>query len=80
MNFFHFLVRGCGYCESGKAMYEAVGIEGFDTSIYKDVNKRQLFRLPYCSKEEDLTNPRPLKRVFLPLLVETNDDIHIIEQ
>lgn len=64
VNSFHFLVRGVGYYESGKAMFDAVGIDGWDDSVYKDAGKRQLFRMPYCSKEED-NGKRPLKRVFI---------------
>lgn len=64
VNSFHFLVRGVGYYESGKDMFEEVGIEGFDTTVYKDAGKRQLFRMPYCSKEGD-AGTRPLKRVFI---------------
>ena len=52
-NSFHFIVRGKGYYNSP---VHVPRIEGFDPKVY---NSRQLFRLPYCSKENE---DRPLIR------------------
>jgi hypothetical protein len=67
VNSFHFIVRNVGYYESGKAMHEAVGLD-WDASVYKDIGKRQLFRMAYCSKEAD-DKTRPFKRVFIDMRI-----------
>lgn len=47
---FHFLVRKCGYYANGKCV-PPIRAHGFDQGVYRNENKRQLFRLPYCSKD-----------------------------
>lgn len=47
-NSYHILVRGCGYAESGAALPK---VESADPAVYSTLGKRQLFRLPYFSKE-----------------------------
>ena len=53
-NSFHFRVRGCGYLAQGASCKQ---IAGFDASVYKAKGKRQLVRMPLCSKEGE---DRPL--------------------
>ena len=58
------LVRGVGYFESGAALLDSFSPSlksKIDQSVYKPVGKRQLFRLPYCSKNGD---DRPLQYVY----------------
>lgn len=56
---FHFIIRGCGYYACGSDI-PRIQANGFDQSVYKGINSRQLFRLPYCSKDG---KTRFLKRV-----------------
>ena len=59
-NSYHAIVRGVGYFDCGKDLYDSLG-DGLkavaDKSVYKPLDKRQLFRMPFCSKEAD---DRPL--------------------
>jgi hypothetical protein len=70
-NSFQFRVRGAGYYACGSQVPQ---IDGFDQSVYKNENKRQLMRLPYCSKAEQ---SRYLNRIF----IDSNDcdDYYICE-
>ena len=45
---YHFIVRGAGYYKQG---FDIPRIEGFDHSVYNHAGKRQLFRLPFCTKK-----------------------------
>src|SRR5690606_27646672 len=48
---FHAIVRGAGAYRSGKDMVRAGVIpEGFDMTVYKEENSRQLFRMVGMSK------------------------------
>ena len=53
-NSYHILVRGVGYANCGRALPQ---VEHCDPNVYAGVEKRQLFRLPYLSKEGE---DRPL--------------------
>jgi hypothetical protein len=55
-NSVHIIVRGVGYANCGKALPV---VEHADQAVYKVEGKRQLFRLPYFSKEGE---NRPLVR------------------
>ena len=54
-NSFHFRLRGCGYLNQGS---DCLILDGFDKSVYKTKSKRQLIRMPLCSKEGE---DRPFK-------------------
>jgi phage/plasmid-associated DNA primase len=76
-NSFHYRVRGAGYHKCGAdllssnpGLFDKEG--GFDKSVYKQVGKRQLLRLPYCSKSGQ---DRQLKRVLID-----DDDIDVIKK
>lgn len=59
-NSYHIIVRGVGCYESGKALFDSLSDETksvIDESVYKPAGRRQLFRMPFCSKEQD---ERPL--------------------
>ena len=62
-NSYHFRVRNVGYLNQGA---DVCKIDMFDNSVYKKVDKRQLIRLPFCSKEGE---DRPLKSVKDPTLL-----------
>jgi len=49
-NSYHFRIRGEG---AYKCLADVPKIPGFDASIYKKANKRQLMRMPFCSKESN---------------------------
>jgi hypothetical protein len=53
-NSFHFRLRKCGYLNQGS---DCLLLIGFDKNVYKATGKRQLIRLPLCSKEDE---DRPL--------------------
>jgi hypothetical protein len=69
-NSFHILVRGCGYASCGKALPV---VEYSDPAVYKNVDKRQLFRLPYLSKEGE---NRPLVMARAIDTIEPEEYIH----
>ena len=57
-NSFHFRLRKCGYLKQGSDCISLkIFNESFDNSVYKSKGKRQLIRLPLCSKEGE---DRPL--------------------
>ena len=58
---FHFLVRGVGFYEAGHYVPQCKG-RGFDNGVYKREGMRQLYRMPYCSKDG---KTRFLKRIDL---------------
>ena len=70
-------MRGAGYHKCGAdllssnpGLFDKEG--GFDKSVYKQVGKRQLLRLPYCSKSGQ---DRQLQRVLID-----DDDIDVIKK
>ncbi len=77
---FHFVVNNAGYFDCGHDMLRGEFVpEDFDSSVYKRLGKRQLFRLPYCSKEGET---RQLKLVVkspdgykLQELADVPDDV-----
>jgi phage/plasmid-associated DNA primase len=60
-NGYHAIIRNVGYYESGADLFNSFSDKfknHVDPSVYKPAGKRQLFRMPYCSKEGD---DRPLQ-------------------
>ena len=62
-NSFHFRLRKCGYLKQGS---DCLLLIGFDKNVYKTTGKRQLIRLPLCSKEDENR----------PLSVRDSDDTY----
>ena len=58
-NSFHFRLRGCGYLNQGS---DCILLDGFDKSVYKNKGKRQLIRMPFCSKEGEDRPFKPVKK------------------
>ena len=79
-NSFHFRIRGAGYYACGK---DIPLVDGCDNAPYSAKGKRQLIRLPYCSKEG---NDRPLVQLkfdgmyWLPVPLEECDFDELIIQ
>ena len=66
-NSFHFRLRGCGYLNEGS---DCLQLDSFDKSVYKNRGKRQLIRMPLCSKEGEVRPFKPTKACESSTLLE----------
>lgn len=79
-NGYHIIVRGVGYYKSGSEFFKSMSDElkqHIDPKVYKPAGKRQLFRMPYCSKEGD---ERPLQYYDYQndMLYESLEDVGLV--